>query len=92
MSNFSADLGGTEIFTPLERIFQRGIKEPRNIFLLTDGQVPNRERVINLIGANTRSSRVHALGIGSGVDKILIEKCARAGKGAAQIIEQGESM
>lgn len=39
----SADMGGTEIEGPLRKILQSKLKEgyPRQVFLLTDGEVSN---------------------------------------------------
>jgi hypothetical protein len=44
----TANLGGTEIESPLSDIFSSPIIEgyPKQIFLLTDGQVSNTERVV----------------------------------------------
>jgi hypothetical protein len=40
IQNFQADMGGTEIYNPLNYIFHSG-KYDKRIFLLTDGQVSN---------------------------------------------------
>ena len=43
-----ADLGATEIYTPLHKILKEKIIDgyPRQIFLLTDGKVSDTERVL----------------------------------------------
>ena len=65
----SADMGGTEIYAPLKKILKSEIIKgyPKQIFLLTDGEVSDTERVIELVRANSKYSRVHTIGFGSGV-------------------------
>jgi Ca-activated chloride channel family protein len=79
---FKADLGGTDIYSPLHTIFKSESKYPRSIFLLTDGNVGNTSQTLDLIKSNRRDSRVHAFGIGSDVDRHLIVESAKVGKGA----------
>ncbi len=47
----SADYGGTEIYEPLKHIFAQIRKKrfPRQVFLLTDGDVSNPKNVIQLV-------------------------------------------
>ena len=53
ISEIEADLGGTNIGEPLKYIFENenyeNIKLSKNIFLLTDGHVNNRDKCIDLI-------------------------------------------
>ena len=46
-----ADLGGTEIFSPLEHVLQlpRRAGKPRQVFVLTDGAVSNSMECIKLV-------------------------------------------
>ena len=83
-----ADMGGTEIYEPLDDIFNSTYDPsiPRHIFLLTDGAVFNPEEVIKLIHRNASSARVHTFGIGSGASKDLIRGCAKAGGGNCYFI------
>lgn len=87
-----ANLGGTEIYNPLKNILSSKIIEgyPKQIFLLTDGAVPNTEKVIELVKSNVRFSRVHTIGIGSSVSRDLVVECAAKGKGHAIFIGDGE--
>ena len=67
INNLKADLGGTNISSPLSAIYNDNnyskINLSKNIFLLTDGQVHDREQCINLITTNSSKFRIHALGI-----------------------------
>lgn len=85
-------MGGTEIYEPLKKILGEKVIEgyPKQIFLLTDGGVSNTEGVIELVRTNTRHSRVHTIGIGSGVSEALIKGCAEKGKGKHIFISELE--
>ena len=51
VSRVEADLGGTEIFSPLEHVLQlpRRAGKPRQVFVLTDGAVSNSLECIKLV-------------------------------------------
>ncbi|CDW77144.1 von willebrand factor a domain-containing protein 5a-like [Stylonychia lemnae] len=89
VSNFKADMGGTEIAQPLQEIFSQIPDEilPRQIFLLTDGEVANTQEVIHLIKHYRSNSTVHTFGIGDGVSTELIKKCAIVGGGHYSFID-----
>ena len=88
-----ANMGGTNISSPLKDIFENKsniyneIPLSKNIFLLTDGQVNNRESCINLISINSDRFRIHSIGIGNDFDKILIERSGKLGKGTSSFVE-----
>jgi len=67
-------MGGTEIYNPL-KYFNDEIdyKYPKIVFLITDGEVSNPDRVVELIERNNQHTRVHSFGIGSGVSTHLIK-------------------
>jgi hypothetical protein len=87
-----ADLGGTEIYKPLKNILESSVIEgyPKQIFLLTDGEISDTENVISLVQSNIRHSRVHTIGIGNEVSEALIIGCAEKGKGSHIFIKEGE--
>ena len=88
LSTFTADMGGTSILQPLQAVYAESGNSalPRALYLLTDGEVEDREAVISCIGAHSKQVRVHAFGIGSGVDRSLILQAAEAAKGCAEFI------
>ena len=85
IQNLSANLGGTNIYDPLKDIFDSkdydNIKLPRNIFLLTDGSVNNKNDVLNIIEANNLKFTIYSIGIGKYFDENLIKNAGIIGKG-----------
>ena len=70
ISKYEADMGGTEILMPLSvaiDTLSEYSKETR-VFLLNDGQVDNREKVIAYALTGKDNIRIHTFGIGSGCD------------------------
>mmetsp|Transcript_15733 Transcript_15733/g.18193 ORF Transcript_15733/g.18193 Transcript_15733/m.18193 type:complete len:141 (-) Transcript_15733:1359-1781(-) len=88
ISQFGADLGGTEIYNALEAIFSNpnsgGLL--RQVFLLTDGDVNDPGKVIDLVRANSVNFTLHTFGIGDGVNTDLVTECARAGNGKHYLV------
>ncbi len=74
-------MGGTKIFEPMSEVFSWPLDKnlPRQIYLLTDGEVENTKAVVNLIKSNSKNCRVHTFGIGEGASSELIKDCAVAG-------------
>ena len=85
IQNLWADLGGTDIYTPLKNVFDSkdydNINLPRNIFLLTDGEVLNKSEVLNLIESNNSKFTICSIGIGNDFDEDLIKNAGLIGKG-----------
>ena len=89
----NADLGGTEILSPLKSIYSTAPSRDnieRNIVLLTDGEVGNEEQIFELVRKNQGSTRVFSIGIGAGCNEYFIKGLARAGRGAFEFIYPGE--
>ena len=59
---------------------------PKYIFLLTDGAIEDREKVLDLILLNKKNFIIHSLGIGNYFDKELISKSAQYGNGIYKFI------
>ena len=96
INGLNADMGGTNISGPLDAIYKdvkySKINLSKNIFLLTDGQVHDREQCVNLITTNSNKFRIHALGIGNDFDKVLIERSGKLGKGSSSFVENVEKI
>lgn len=97
VDKFASNFGGTEMYQPLEDIFKRRFKDmDLEVFLLTDGEIWDQERLFAMInkyiGESKGAIRVFTLGIGSDVSHALIEGVARAGNGFSQAVGDNENM
>ncbi|EAX86999.1 von Willebrand factor type A domain containing protein [Trichomonas vaginalis G3] len=80
IKNINANMGGTDIYHPLEYIFsQNGMT--KKIFLLTDGEDSNSEDIIRLVQENKQFGNIYTVGIGSGADSGLIRNLAEVTNG-----------
>lgn len=84
--------GGTEMLSGVERALREvRAGSQRQIVLITDGLVGfEREIVRALLSRLPESARLHALGVGSAVNRSLLAPIARAGRGVEAIIGLGE--
>ncbi|KAK0632898.1 von Willebrand factor type A domain-containing protein [Immersiella caudata] len=97
VDKFDSNFGGTEMYQPLEDIFKRRFKDMNlEVFLLTDGEIWDQERLFGMINEYIEESkgaiRVFTLGIGSDVSHALIGGVARAGNGFSQAVGDNENM
>ena len=82
----NADLGGTNIYEPLKDIYNSKddyikINLPKNIFLLTDGEIDNKMKTLDIIEEHNQEFFIYAIGIGAYFDKDLIKNAGTLGKG-----------
>lgn len=82
--------GSTEIVPALKRIvaLPKADDVSRSVVVVTDGYVSVEAEVFQLIRQNLNQANVFAFGIGSSVNRHLIEGIARAGQGEAFIVTQ----
>jgi len=80
--------GSTEIVPALKRIaaLTKADDVSRSVIVVTDGYVTVESEVFQLVRRNLNQSNVFAFGIGSSVNRNLIEGIARAGQGEAFIV------
>jgi len=90
IKNLTAELGGTNIFTPLKYIFNNiqynEINLGKNLFILTDGEVEKRDKCLGLISENFQNFKVHSIGIGDSFDKKFILNAGLKGKGSYHFV------
>eukprot|EP01117_Protostelium_nocturnum_P000343 TRINITY_DN10400_c0_g1_i1.p1 TRINITY_DN10400_c0_g1~~TRINITY_DN10400_c0_g1_i1.p1 ORF type:complete len:316 (+),score=129.00 TRINITY_DN10400_c0_g1_i1:827-1774(+) len=85
-----ADLGGTNLLDPMTQILKSKCQEgySRQLFILTDGKVRNREECIQSATLHSHDTRIFTFGIGRGVDVELVYGIAEAGNGLCELLEQ----
>uniref|UniRef100_A0A8C8S8M8 von Willebrand factor A domain containing 5B1 n=1 Tax=Pelusios castaneus TaxID=367368 RepID=A0A8C8S8M8_9SAUR len=89
-----ADMGGTNILSPLKWIIRQPIHrgQPRLLFLLTDGAVSNTGKVIELVRNHSFSTRCYSFGIGQNACRRLVRALAAVSKGSAEFLAEGERL
>jgi len=82
--------GGTELLAAVEqamRIPRQG-RVSRSVVLVTDGYISGEQGVFDYIRQNLNQCNVFAFGIGSSVNRYLIEGVAKAGMGEPFVVTQ----
>ncbi|XP_053304522.1 von Willebrand factor A domain-containing protein 5A-like [Spea bombifrons] len=94
INELEADLGGTEILQPLQKIYKTAVRpeHPRQLFVFTDGEVSNTKGVIAEVRRNSPNHRCFTFGIGEGASTALIKGMAGAGNGTCEFITGNERM
>ncbi|XP_037398214.1 von Willebrand factor A domain-containing protein 5A-like isoform X2 [Pygocentrus nattereri] len=94
VKEMQSDMGGTEILQPLKHIYSQQCipKQPRQVFMFTDGEVWNTKEVLSLVRTNAESHRCFSFGIGEGASTALITGMAQEGCGHAQFITGTDRM
>ncbi|MGH0131975.1 UNVERIFIED_CONTAM: hypothetical protein FKN15_048064 [Acipenser sinensis] len=89
-----ADMGGTNILSPLNWILRQPVYRghPRLLFLLTDGAVSNTGKVIELVRNHARCTRCYSFGIGQNACRRLVLGLASVSKGTAEFLAEGERL
>lgn len=75
--------GGTELFPALERALSIPADEnlSRSVVIITDGYIDGEKATFDLIRENLGATNFFSFGIGSSVNRYLIEGIAKAGSG-----------
>ncbi|XP_068934562.1 von Willebrand factor A domain-containing protein 5B1 [Petaurus breviceps papuanus] len=94
IQHLRADMGGTNILSPLKWITQQPLHvgHPRLLFLLTDGSVNNTGKVLELARSHAFTTRCYSFGIGPKACPRLVQGLAAVSKGSAEFLVQGERL
>uniref|UniRef100_A0A8C8W2L7 von Willebrand factor A domain-containing protein 5A n=1 Tax=Peromyscus maniculatus bairdii TaxID=230844 RepID=A0A8C8W2L7_PERMB len=94
VKDLEADLGGTEILTPLLDIYKAPCipGHPLQLFVFTDGEVSDTFSVIKEVQLNSKKHRCFSFGIGEGASTSLIKGIARVSGGSAEFITSKDRM
>ncbi|MDD1608717.1 MAG: VWA domain-containing protein, partial [Methylococcaceae bacterium] len=84
--------GGTEVTTSIQQAFGKPAKENtlRMVIFLTDGYIGNESEVLKQIAEKIGTARVFALGVGTSVNRFLLEEMANRNGGFARFIDPTE--
>jgi hypothetical protein len=93
INSIAADLGGTNLLDPLTDIYQQYVPKhvARQIFVISDGCVEYRTECVELAKRHANNTRIFSFGIGSGVDKKLINELAGAGHGKSEFLQENQT-
>ena len=86
--------GGTELLNGMRAVLNFPAAQRdrlRSIVLLTDGYIGNEADVIAEVQAELApGNRLYSFGVGSGVNRFLIDRLAEVGRGTSQVIRHDE--
>ncbi len=85
--------GGTEVIPALNQAFTARVLTGRMriVVLLTDGYVGNEIEILRRQASLMGNARVYAFGVGSSVNRYLLEEMARRGRGLVRYVDPTES-
>ncbi|KAN0028067.1 hypothetical protein ACTFIV_009896 [Dictyostelium citrinum] len=94
VEKISANLGGTELLPPMMDILSAPYdpEYPRQVFILTDGEISERDRLIDYVAMEANTTRIFTYGIGNGVDQELVIGLSKACKGYYEMIKETTNM
>jgi Ca-activated chloride channel family protein len=80
--------GGTEMTAGIAAAldFPHDPARLRIIAFLTDGYIGNEDEVLGLVSGRLGQSRLFSFGVGSAVNRYLLEEMARIGRGAVEMV------
>jgi len=84
--------GGTDMTTGITAAldFPHDPARLRIVAFLTDGYIGDEDDVLALVGKRLGASRLFSFGVGSAVNRYLLEEMARIGRGAVHVVRPGE--
>jgi uncharacterized protein YegL len=93
IARLTADLGGTNLLTPIVNIMKSEPPEgfTRQMFVLTDGEIHNTKDVLGQVRAKRGNNRVFSIGLGSGADSGLINGLAEIANGKGIHVSDGDA-
>lgn len=80
--------GGTEMIAGIEAALAvpHDPHRLRIVVFVTDGYIGNEDDILRLVGERMGASRLFSFGVGSAVNRYLLEEMAALGRGEAQVI------
>ncbi|MBD1861705.1 MULTISPECIES: VIT domain-containing protein [Trichocoleus] len=86
--------GGSELLNGIQAVMNFPAAESgrlRSVVLLTDGYIGNENQVIAEVQRQLKlGNRLYSFGVGSSVNRFLLDRLAEVGRGTSQVIRQDE--
>lgn len=86
--------GGTELLNGMQTAINfppAQLGRLRSIVLITDGYIGNESEVIALVQRGLKAgNRLYSFGVGSSVNRFLLNRLAEVGRGTVQVVRQDE--
>ncbi|MEG4345368.1 VIT domain-containing protein [Microcoleus sp. A003_D6] len=86
--------GGTELLNGIQTVMNYPAAKTerlRSIVLITDGYIGNEKEVLALVQRSLKpGNRLYSFGVGSSVNRFLLNRLAEVGRGTSQVIRQDE--
>jgi len=86
--------GGTELLNGIQTVMKFPATKTgtlRSIVLITDGYIGNENEVLALVQQSLKpGNRLYSFGVGSSVNRFLLNRLAEVGRGTSQVIRQDE--
>lgn len=81
-ANLKPDLGKTYLFDPLIDVLTTDLSKmgkSRHVFIITDGQIPNSNGIIEIIKQASSTTKCNVIGLGCDSDRSLIQEIGQTG-------------
>lgn len=94
VNRLTAD-GGTELTNGIDTVLNFPPAEDgrlRSIVLLTDGLIGNENQIISRIQQLEPGNRLYSFGVGSSVNRFLLNRLAEVGRGTVRVVRHDESV
>jgi hypothetical protein len=96
LNEYGANMGGTEIYECLKNVLcdDNSNSGEKIIVFLTDGQVSNRNSIINLINSynSNNSVRIFSVGIGNDADRELVQQMSKHTHGDCKFVTDSKDL
>ncbi|HLO47149.1 MAG TPA: VIT domain-containing protein [Kamptonema sp.] len=87
--------GGTELLNGIQTVMNFPAAESgrlRSVVLITDGYIGNENEVLSQVQRSLKpGNRLYSFGVGSSVNRFLLNRLAEVGRGTSVVIRQDES-
>ncbi|MDB9311734.1 VIT domain-containing protein [Spirulina sp. CS-785/01] len=84
--------GGTELLNGIRAVLNYPPSSPgrlRSVVLLTDGYIGNERAILNEVQQKLKpGNRLYSFGVGSSVNRFLLDRLAEVGRGTMQVVRQ----